>query len=165
MRVYLPATLTELRHVVVGGALTDLPITGFAVTPGLQAWYRDDDLEELEYAATLEAARASLRALDRDPDAPRRRVVIAAEVPDTAVAVRDDRDLGVVEIVEAVPLDRLAAVYVDDEAAQPIVAAAAAAVVEADLGDPEAQDRVDDAEGLVLSWYASDELPILVELL
>lgn len=165
MRVYLPATLPELRHLVVGGALADPPITGFAVTPGLRAWYRDDDLEELEYAATLEAARASLRALDRDPQAPRRRVVLAAEIPDTAVTVRDDRDLGVVEITEAVPLDQIAAVHLDDEDAQPTVAAAAAAVVEADLGDPEAQDRVDDAEGLVLSWYANQELPVLVELL
>jgi Family of unknown function (DUF6912) len=38
-------------------------------------------------------------------------------------------------------------------------------VLAADLGDPDAQDRVDDAEGLGLSWYASQELPILIEMI
>ena len=58
---------------------------GFAVTPQLRQFYAvsdaDADIEELEYAALLAAARASLRLLDVDPTAARRRVVVAADVP------------------------------------------------------------------------------------
>jgi hypothetical protein len=69
----------------------------------------------------------------------------------------------VVEVGIPVTLDRVAAAHVDDSESEAIVAAAAAAVLAADLGDPDAQDLVDDAEGLGLSWYASQELPILIE--
>ena len=54
----------------------------FTVTPALREWYAQADLEELEYAALTHAARASLWLLLADPDAPRRRVVLAADVPD-----------------------------------------------------------------------------------
>ncbi len=164
MRVYLPSTLPGLRQLVTEGAVPGSPLTAFAVTPGLREWYRSDDLEELEYAATLEAARSSLRALDDDPAAPRRRVVLAADIPDSSVTIRYDRDRGVVEVEIAVTLDRIAAAHVDGPEAEGTIATAAAAILAADLGDPDAQDRVDDAEGFGLSWYASQELPILVEL-
>jgi hypothetical protein len=161
MRVYLPATTQLLRALLADG---ELPAgTAFAVTPGLREWYLDDDLEELEYAAMLEAARASLRLLDADPDAARRRVVIAADAPDTAVQVRDDLDRGVVRLDEAVPLARIASVHLDDADAADAVAAAAEAITAADLGDQEAQERVDDAEGFELSWYATQELATLLE--
>ena len=165
MRVYLPSTLSGLRQLVADGAVYGSPLTAFAVTPGLRDWYQDDDIEELEYAATMEAARSSLRALDDDPAVPRRRVVLAADVPDSSVTIRDDRDRGVVEIGIPVTLDRIVAAHVDDPEAEGIIAAAAAAMLAADLGDPDAQDSVDDAEGLGLSWYASQELPILIEMI
>ena len=44
------------------------------------------------------------------------------------------------------------------------MAAAAAAILRADLGDEAAQDAVDDAEGNELSWYATQELSALLEL-
>ena len=44
-----------------------------------------DDEEELEYAAMSMAADASLRMLAADPEAPARRVVIAAELPERIV--------------------------------------------------------------------------------
>jgi hypothetical protein len=165
VRVYLPSTLHGLRQLLAEGAVQGSPLTAFAVTPGLREWYRGDDSEELEYAATLEAARSSLRALDDDPTAPRRRVVLAADVPDSSVTIRDDRDRGVVEVGIPVTFDRVAAAHVDDAEGEGTIAAAAAAIFAADLGDPEAQDRVDDAEGLGLSWYATQELPILIELI
>ena len=60
MRVYLPATTTTLRTLVDEGALPG-PHTGFAVTDQLRRFYAltdaDADLEELEYAALLAAAR------------------------------------------------------------------------------------------------------------
>ena len=69
MRVYLPSTSSGLRALLSTGALGQVPLTGFAVTPGLREWYLDDDIEELEYAASSEAARASLRLIAADPSA------------------------------------------------------------------------------------------------
>jgi hypothetical protein len=165
MRIYLPATATTLQSLLDRGAAGPAPLTAFAVTPALREWYLDDDAEELEYAAMVEAARGSLRLLDADDAAPRRRVVVAADVPDDAVTVRDDLDRGVVELTVAVPLAAVASVHVDDAAAEATVAAAAEAIIAADLGDDGAQERVDDAEGHELSWYATQEIAAWLALL
>ncbi len=165
MRVYLPATSSLLRRLRDDGEIGPAPLTAFAVTPALREWYADDDIEELEYAAMNEAARAALRLLDADPDAARRRVVIALDAPEHAVETRDDLDRGVVRLPAVVELAQVAALHVDDSDAEATVAAAAAAIVAADLGDPSAEERVDDAEGFELSWYAPPELGHLLEVL
>lgn len=165
MRVYLPATTSTLRALVDTGAVGPAPLTAFAITAALREWYVDDDPESLEYAAMGEAARASLRLLDADPGAARRRVVLAADVPDGAVAVRDDLDRGVVQLAEPIALAAIASAHVDDADAEATVAAAAEAMIAADLGDPASQERVDDAEGFELSWYANQEIAALLELL
>lgn len=165
MRVYLPATITGLRRLVDEELLGPAPITAFAVTPGLREWYLDDDLEELEYAAMLDASRASLRLLTADPSAPARRVVVAADVPDEVVTIRDDLDRGVVRLAEPVPLRQVVSAHVDDPSAEQAVRAAAGAIDGADLGDVEAQDVVDDAEAFELAWYATQEIAALLELL
>lgn len=162
MRVYLPATTTTLQQLLDSGEVGPAPITAFAVTPGLREWYVDDDLEELEYAATTEAARASLRLIDGDGTAAARRVVIAADVPDGEVSVRDDLDRGVVRLAAVLPVARIASVHVDDVEAEPDVRAAAGAITAADLGDDSAQETVDDAEGHELSWYATQEIAQLL---
>ncbi len=162
MRVYLPSTMSQLRELDATNRLDRAPLTGFAVTPGLREWYLDDDAESLEYAALVEAARASLRLLDADSTADRRRVVVAAEVDDAVVDVRDDIDRGVVRVSGGVELAQVAAVHVDDPEAAEVVALAAAAVLSADLGDPAAQEAVDDAEGFELGWYACQEIPMLL---
>jgi hypothetical protein len=162
VRVYLPATSAGLRQLADSGSIGPAPLTGFAVTPALREWYLDDDLEALEYAAMSEAARASLRLLDADASAARRRVVVAVDAPDRAVEVRDDLDRGVVRVTEAVPIAAVAAVHADDADARDAVAAAAQAIVAADLGDTAAQDLVDDAAGFELSWYANQEIGDLV---
>jgi hypothetical protein len=54
------------------------------------------------------------------------------------------------------------AVHADDAAAEPDVAAAAAAILEADLGGDDAAFIVDGAEGHELLWYATQELPDLL---
>jgi hypothetical protein len=159
MRVYLPATVPMLRALLAGGEHGPAPLTAFAVTPGMREWYRDDDIEALEYAALHEAARAALRLLDADPAAARRRAVLSADVP---AEVRDDLDRGVVRLAEPVALERIAAIHIDDADAQEAIARAAAAVIAADLGDPAAQDTVDDADGYELSWYATQELETLL---
>jgi hypothetical protein len=165
MRVYLPATTTMLQSLLDTGAAGPAPLTAFATTPALREWYLDDDPESLEYAAMVEAARGSLRLLDSDPDAARRRVVLAADVPDASVTVRDDLDRGVVQLDEPVPLAAVASVHVDDADAEATVEHAAEAVIAADLGDPGAQEKVDDAEGYELSWYANQEIAALLALL
>jgi hypothetical protein len=163
VRIYLPATTSMLRELHASGQLADAPLTAFAVTPGLREWYRDDDLEALEYAAMTEAGRGSLRLLDADLDAARRRVVLAADMPDDAVQVRDDLDRGVVSVTEPVPISAVASVHIDDPEAAPTVAAAADAVIAADLGDATSQERVDDAEGFELGWYATQEIGPLLD--
>lgn len=165
MRVYLPSTTAGLRDLLDFGATGAASPTAFAVTPGLREWYLDDSLEELEYAATMEAARASLRLLDAEHAAARRRVVLAADVPDGAVAVRDDVDRGVVQVAGPIPLTQIVALHVDGAEAEPAVAAAAQSIMAADLGDLAAQEIVDDAEGFELCWYASQEISAFVDLL
>jgi hypothetical protein len=165
MRVYLPATATTLQELLDTGKVGPAPLTAFAITPALREWYLDDDPESLEYAAMVEAARGSLRLLDADEAAPRRRVVLAVDVPDGAVTVRDDLDRGVVEVAQPVPLAAVASVHVDDADAQETVARAAEAMIAADLGDPGSQEKVDDAEGFELSWYANQEIAALLALL
>jgi len=158
VRIYLPATTTVLRELLDAGAIGSPPQTAFAVTPGLREWYVDDDPEELEYAAMVEAARGSLRLIDADAEAARRRVVIAADVPEADVRIRDDLDRGVVEVAVPVPLAAIASVHVDDAEAEATVALAAESIIAADLGAETAQERVDDAEGYELSWYATQEI-------
>lgn len=163
MRAYLPSTSAGLRELLDSGTLS--ATTAFAVTPGLREWYVDDNLEELEYAATMEAARASLRLLDGEPAAARRRVVLAADVPAADVTVRDDMDRGVVTIVGPVGVGQVVALHVDGAEAETAVAAAAQSIAAADLGDPAAQDAVDDAEGFELCWYARQEIAAFLDLL
>lgn len=163
MRIYLPTTTAGLRALLDDGTIGPAPLTAFAVTPGLREWYVDDDPEELEYAAMTEAARGALRLLDADESVPRRRVVVAADVADAVVTVQDDLDRGVVRVGEPIELAAIASVHVDDADAEPTVAAAARAVIAADLGDAGSQDLVDDAEGYELSWYANQEIADLLD--
>lgn len=163
MRVYLPATSTTLAELLASGVVGPAPLTAFAVTPALREWYLDDDAEALEYAATIEAARGSLRLLDSDPSAARRRIVIAADVPDAAVSLRDDLDRGVVHVAEPVPLAAIASVHADDADAEQTVAEAADSIIAADLGSEPAQEKVDDAEGYELAWYANQEIAALLD--
>jgi hypothetical protein len=167
VRVYLPVTSTTARLLVDSGQLS-APLTGFAVTPGLRSRYdetdADTDTEELEYAALTLAARACLRLIDGDLAAWRRRMVLAADVADSEVTVRDDLDDGVIVVAADLMLAQIASVHIDDVEAVHTVAAAAAAILRADLGDESAQDVVDDAEGNELSWYATQELSALLEL-
>jgi hypothetical protein len=170
VRVYLPATTTILRSLVEDGRLTG-PLTGFAVTPDLRGFYaRSDaeaDSEELEYAALLAAARASLRLLDIDPFAARRRVVVSADVPDAAVTPVDDpdTDAGAVRVAADATLADVASVHMDDAEAEDDVGAAVNVVLEADLGSEDAQFVVDQAEGHELAWYATQEIGPALELL
>ncbi|MEV5575022.1 hypothetical protein AB0L06_33715 [Spirillospora sp. NPDC052269] len=163
MRVYLPSTLAALARVRKDREAGPAPLTGYAVTPALSEWYSAADIEEYEYAAMTAAAHASLRLLSADPEAPPRRVVLAAEVPDDAVRPSgDEDDPARVEITAAVPWKKIASGHVDDAAAETDVRAAVAALPAADAGDDDASSTVDGAEGHELLWYATQELADLL---
>ena len=158
MRVFVPATLPMLER-WRSARQVDAP-AGFAVTPALREWYATGDTEELEYAALAHAARASIRLLAADAEAPPRRVVVAADsdrvVPDAALGHAG------VRLATPLPLALIAAVHADDAAAEPTISAAAAVVNAADAGDPDAEFALDEAEALELSWYATQEIPDLL---
>lgn len=165
MRVYLPTTLPALAEAYKAGELA-CP-DAFGVTPGLREWYVSDDIEELEYAALTRAAGASLRMLAGDPEAPRRRVVVAVDVPDAQAGADPDRGLdpsalGAVRLARPVPLSKAAAVHVDADDAVEDVSAAAAALGAADAGDDDARFTVDGAEDHELLWYAVQEIDGLI---
>lgn len=160
MRVYLPATLPLLREWVEAGRAPGGP--AYAVTPGLREWYREGSEEELEYAAAQAAARGSLRLLADEPMAPRRRVVLAADVADADVAVLGD-PRAAVAVGVPVEASRWASALVDDEESDGVVSVAASALTRAELGDDDAKFAVDEADAYELAWYAVQEIPTLLD--
>ena len=168
MRVYIPATLVMLRQFVADGSLWPVNGTAFAVTPALREAYAEGDDDELGEVALREAALASLRLLAGDSTAelPPRRTVLLADInnPDH-VSLRPDLDDAVVRLAGPVVMDDVVAAFVDNAAAEPDVTAAIAVVDAADLGDEDAELTVGDAQDHDLAWYATQELPFLLDLL
>lgn len=169
VRVYLPATLTGLVAAGVGSttpaALIEVAATGsraYAVTPALREWYREGDLEELEYAALTRAALGSLRLLAGLADADRR-VVLAVDVADDVVVLDSDADPAAVLVVQAVAFDRVVSAHVDDPRAAADVRAAVALFAAAEAGDAEARFVIDGLDDHELQWYAAQELPFLLD--
>ncbi|MBX9246830.1 hypothetical protein ICW40_18735 [Actinotalea ferrariae] len=153
MRIYLPSSLDEL-----GSRTRFSPRVVHAVTPGLRSALPDEDEEGLEYAAQLLAADDSLDTLDTSRRAGRRRVVVAADVPDAVVDSLDPGDPGTdgdvahapsaVRLTSAVGWDDIACAHVDEAAAEADVVAAAA-------GDEAALERLAERD---LLWYDVSEL-------
>ena len=166
--VYVPATLAMLQQLVASGSLWPVNGTAFAVTPALREAYAEGDDDELAEVALREAALASLRLLAADPGTgpaalPLRRAVLAAEVD--PVTYRPDLDDAVVRLGAPVDIDQVIAAYVDNAGAEGAVAKAVDVVDAADLGDEDADLVVGDAQDHDLAWYATQELPFLLELL
>jgi len=93
VRVYVPATVPMLAQMRASGQLGAGPTVAHAVTPALREWYAEGDEEELEYVAFTRAAQAALQLLRHDAKAPRRRVVVSADVA-SATLIREDVELG-----------------------------------------------------------------------
>ncbi|WP_285731528.1 hypothetical protein [Nocardiopsis sp. ATB16-24] len=148
MYVFLPSTIPALARLLEEGRLEGAPLTAFTADPG-----PGEDVEEVEYEAMYAAAEESLTLLASDSDAPRRRVVLAANVPDHVVEYEGGAEEGVarVRVAGAIPLKRLLSAHVDDVAAAGDVAEAA-------------QDPTSGAvEEHALMWFAVQELRHLVQ--
>ncbi|WP_432560762.1 DUF6912 family protein [Kineococcus sp. SYSU DK003] len=177
MRVYWPTTLTALARLAPAGELAGAPVTVHAVTPTLRDYYADADPrdleEELEYVAMSDAAEQSVRLLAAEKaeqqegsDVFPRRVVLALDVPDTAVTAQRGAwsapERSQVVVTESLTLANLVSVHVDDAEAEADVRAAIDALPAADGGDEDAQFTVGECEGHDLLWYDASELPILL---
>jgi hypothetical protein len=163
MRVYIPATVAMLQQLVADGSLWPINGTAFAVTPTLREAYAEGDDDELAEVALREAALASLRLLAADPETLRRRAVLAADVDEAEC--RPDLDEAVVRLAVPVAIEDVVAAFVDNSDAEPAVFAAIAVIDDADLGDEDADLVVGDAQDHDLAWYATQELPFLLDLL
>lgn len=137
MRVYLPATLPGVARLLATGALGPAPLPAHAVTARLRAEEPAADVEELEYLALRYAAAESLLLLEAEPEAPRRRVVLAADVPAAAVVARPEVGPAGVAVAAEVMLEHVASAHVDEPGADPD-------------DDPD------------LLWYDPQELPTLL---
>ncbi len=148
MYVFLPSTLPALAALLDAGRLEGEDLTAFAADPG-----PGGDPEEAEYDAMYAAADASLTLLARDAGAPRRRVVLAAEMPDHVVGHEARHADGVtrVSVRGGVPYKKLRSAHVDDGSAAPDIAEAVADPGSGASGEHE------------LMWFAVQELRHLVE--
>ncbi|WP_018180978.1 DUF6912 family protein [Jongsikchunia kroppenstedtii] len=185
-RVYIPSTLRIVTSLVDTDQIPVLGGTAFAVTAALREAYAAGDDEELAEVAQRDAARASLRLLaiegatsaDTDAEDPasepdesaaaaaafaRRRVVVVADVDEANP--RPDLDAAVVKIAGAVSREQIVSVLVDGAEAEPVIARAIELIDAADLGDEDAELAIGDADDHDLAWFATQELPFLVELL
>ncbi|GAA4628775.1 DUF6912 family protein [Cellulomonas oligotrophica] len=146
MRVYLSTTLDELQTTPPRLAG---PRAAHAVTAPLRALWPDEDEEGWEYAAQASAADDSLVLLAGRPGAPRLRLVVAADVPESCVQTPAEPSVpSAVTVTCDVDLRAMAAVHVDDVGAAADVAAAAE-------GDEAAIGRLDEHD---LLWYDLAEL-------
>jgi uncharacterized protein DUF6912 len=161
VRVYLPATLPLLRAWAAAG---EAPAgTGFAVTPALREWYREGGEEEMEYVAQLATARAVLDLLAADPDAARRRVIVAVDAPDADVVPAGAAGRAQVTVAVPLPFRLWASVLVDGADAEPVVDAAVEALPAAAAGDDDAAFALDEAASVELGWWAVQELEALLD--
>ena len=110
-RVYLPLTAAGLRRLAADREVGPPPLQAFAVTDRVERTLPTGDEEEWEYAALTDAAEAA--ALGAGPGA--RRVVAAADVESGSVQVDGGAD-SAVTLSESVPLRRVVAFHVDENA-------------------------------------------------
>lgn len=79
--------------------------------------------------------------------------------------LRPDLDDAVVRLSGPITWNRVASVHLDLVEAEPAVAKAVDVIDAADMGDPDAEFVLGDAEDHQLAWYATQELPFLLDLL
>lgn len=133
-RVYLPLDLDRLALLVSERSLPG-PLAAHAVTPQLQEAWPDGDEEGWEYAALAAAGDESLAGLgEAGAGAVRRRVVVAADVDETAPRAGEPTAV----LVAGVQWRQVAAGHVDVEP------------LDASITDGE--------DAPELAWFATQEL-------
>jgi hypothetical protein len=162
MRVYLPTTFAGLRGLRAAGEIGPAPLHGHAVTAALRESYATGDTEDLEYVAQLAASSDSISLLREDPAVPRRRVVLAADVPDESVRSAQGGDESSITLSLAVPLSAVQAILVDDPDVSTVIERAADSWLDAQTGDDDALFDLDEAYAQDLMWYARQELDELL---
>lgn len=158
--MYVGVTLRDLDRLVDAGELGPAPVEAYAVTGPLTAALTTTnapDPEELEFAATEDAARASLGAIAGAGGEPRR-VVVAAEVDDAVVRPDPARGDSAVVLDSAVALRTVRAVHIDDAEAVPAVTAAVRTIDPDRIADGPEEDVLDALAEHQLLWYASQEI-------
>lgn len=163
MRIFVPMTMPMLEELSRDRLFMPINGTAFSVTPELRESYDSGGDDELAEVAMSEAARASLRLLSAQSGVRMRRAVISADV--SSAEYRPDLDTAVVRISEPITLKQVASVHVDLEGAEDDVVRAVEVVDAADLGDEDAEFVLGDVEDHSLAWYATQELPFLLELM
>jgi hypothetical protein len=161
MRVYLATTFPLLAAWLAAGVAEPAGPT-YGVTPALREWYREGEADELEAVAQVAAARGSVELLAADPDAPRRRAVLAVDADDADVTPFSGGDRAALRLGASVPRARWASALVDAPDAAVVVATAIANLARAALGDDDALFALDEASAHELGWYAVQELPHLL---
>lgn len=164
MRIYLPATMGALG-VLVSRERLDGPHTAYAVTAAA-ADFTGYGETALGHTARQDAAFASLRQLYVDGSGPRRRVVIAADVPDEAVTPTPRMTAAcAVSLSCAVRLPDVACVYADsgDAATAADIAAGAEAVPGVDLGVLDDEMLVAKAESHQMHEHARQDIRDLAD--
>ena len=156
VRIYVPASVSMLRDVLVSGGIGPVPVVAHAVTDSLRASHDGADEEELEYAALTAAAQDSVAMMGADD--PPRRVVLVAEVGSASELPEGEPSL--VEVGEVVPLATVVAVHADSADAAADVAAARAGLDGEDEAALALLDRCLEHE---LGWYATQEAAALAE--
>lgn len=173
IRVYVPATVASLDRLVAEGSLGPAPLPAYAVTDDLVAWWREGapdrpDDEDLEYAATLQAAAASLAMLDADDvlagSSPARRVVLAADVTAvSATGADDDAAPGAVTVPDVLDFAAVASVHVDAPDAAASVREAVAALADDEAPASHVELVLTELVDHDLAWYSPQEAADLVE--
>jgi hypothetical protein len=113
-RIYLPLNGSGLRRLAADRQVSGSPVHAFAVTARVERALPAGDDEEWEYAALTEAVEAATLLL---PSVEDKRVVAAADVDPTWVSGNGAGDsLAAVEVSQPVPLARVVAFHIDEEA-------------------------------------------------
>jgi len=160
MRIYIPATLHEVRQENFGAGGRVI----HALTPLLREYFervekRSYDDESLEYAAFIAAADTAIDLLAHSENEPLQRVVIAADVPDdfvTLVNQAEDHTLrgaelpSAMELRQPVTLTEIVSFHVDEDTSR--VANVLRAAIN---GGEEEREKADELD---LLWFDVSEL-------
>jgi hypothetical protein len=182
-RVYIPTTLAGLAHAQEHGTLivqetsdgsssggdagakdglaNGTVVPAHAVTGAVREWYVEGNLEEVAYSAMIDAAEASLHLLALAPQVPRRRVVVALDVPEELVKPGGEHRSSV-RLTGPVELSKVVSVHVDEVESEATIVAAVDALASAAGGDEDARFQLDEAEACDLLWYDISEIDDLL---